>query len=99
VNAAFARHLDEDVDAMLAPFDGDSVVRIADVNLDQIAALMFFDADAAFADLVALGDDLGFNGVLVPGSDLDVGVGGFDAQFGLAGELVGFRPFVGVGAL
>jgi len=89
------RHLDDDVDAMIAPSDGEVVMRVTHINLDRIAVLMLFDADAAFADLVAFGDDFGFNRILVPGRDADVGVGRLDAQFGLAGQVVSLRPFVG----
>ena len=81
---------------MRAPFDVEVVVRIVHFDFDRVAGLMLFDANAAFADLVARGDDLGFNRVLIPSRDADVGVGRLDPQLGLAAEVVGLRPFVGV---
>ena len=47
---------------------------IVHVDFHRIAGLVFFDTNAIFADLVAGGDDLGFDGVLVPGTDADVGI-------------------------
>ena len=84
------------VDTVVAPPEVEVVVRIAHFDFDGVAGLMFFDADATFADLVALGDYLGFDRVLVPGGDADVSVGRLDAQVGLAAEGISLRPFVGV---
>ena len=39
----------------------------------------------------------GFDGVLIPSGDADVGVGSLDPQVGFAADVVGFRPFLGVG--
>src|ERR1700686_401986 len=96
VDAALTRHLNNDVDLMLAPFHVEVVVRVAHVDFNRIARLMFLDPDATFADLVARGDDLGFNRVLVPSRDTDIGVGGFDPQFRFPGHVVSLRPFVSV---
>ena len=81
---------------VVAPFDIEVVVRVAHFDLDGVAVLVLVDADAAFADLVARGFDLGFNRVLIPGGDADVGVGRFDPQVGLAGDGVRLGPFVSV---
>src|ERR1035441_2630114 len=96
VHAAFARHLDNDVNLVVAQFDIEVVVRVAHIDLDGVAVLVLFDADSAFADLVARGFNLGFDGVLVPGGDADVGVGRFDPQVGLAADVVGLGPFISV---
>src|SRR5579863_10674051 len=98
IHFSLAWHVDHNVDAALAPVDDDAMrARKAYLKLDQVTSLVLLDFDAALADLVAHGSDCGFDGVLVPGFDADVGIGGFDAQVGSAGEMIGFRPFVGAG--
>ena len=82
---------------VVAPLDVEVVVRVAHIDLDRVAVLVLLNADAVFADLVARGFDLGFDRVLIPGGDADVGVGRLDPQVGLAAEVVGLRPFVGMG--
>jgi hypothetical protein len=74
-----------------------NVVREPDLQFDRVPVLMFFDFDSACADFVVLSGDLGFDGVLVPSVDVDIGVGSFDSQIRFAGDGVGFRPVLGVG--
>ena len=69
-------------------------MRKVNFNIDRIARLAFVHANATFADLVLAGDDLGFDGVLIPGGDADVRIGSLDAQIGSATNIVGFRPFL-----
>ena len=101
VHAAFTRHLDVDIDAAVSHED-EGATRKAHVEFHRIAILMLFHENA-FPNLVACarpnlpGGDSGFDRVLIPGGDADVGVGSVDAEIGLAGEGIGFRPFVGVG--
>src|ERR1051326_7501453 len=97
VDVALARHLDDDIDAMISPLESDVVVGIAHIDFDGVAGLALVNVDPVFPDLVAAGDDLGFDRVLIPGGDANVGVGCLDAQVRLARELVGFRPFIGAG--
>src|SRR5580704_4997522 len=68
-------------------------------QFNRVSVLMFLDLDAAFADLVMLGGDLGLDGVLVPGIDMDVAVGGFDPQIRLARDGIALRPFIGMSKL
>src|SRR5580698_1269743 len=99
VQLALTRHLDDDVDPVV-PFDVhdlEIVMRKAHINLNVVAILPLFDSYAVFTDLVARGNDRGFDLVLVPGGYADVGVGGLDLQFGIAGEVVSLGPFVGCG--
>ena len=83
VHPALARHVDVDLNAMIAPADRDAVMREAHVNLDHVTRLVLFDPDAVFPDLVARGRHLGFDGVLVPGGNVDVGVGSSTRRSGL----------------
>ena len=55
VDLSLARHLDEDVDCCSNPIEANAVVGITHVDLTSVAGLVFFDADAVFADLVAAG--------------------------------------------
>ena len=94
VDPAFPRHLDDDVHAVIAEVDGQAMVRIAHVDLDRIAVLVFFDPDAAFTNLVTRRNHFGFDRILIPGANPDVGVGGLHTQVRPAGQVVRFRPFV-----
>src|SRR5580704_17265912 len=44
IDFALARHLYDHLHAMLAPIDGQAMVRKAHVNLDRVAILMLFNA-------------------------------------------------------
>src|SRR5579864_570875 len=88
VDFALARHLDDDMHAMIAPAELQIVVWIAYFDIDGIAGLMLLDANAALANLVARGDDLGFDRVLIPSGDAYVRVRGIDAKVRLAADVV-----------
>src|ERR1700722_1778164 len=84
VDFTFARDLDNNVHAMLAPFDGEIMMRKPHVDLHRVAILMLFNADAVFTDLVMRRDYLGLDRVLVPRRDANVGIGSLDPQVRLA---------------
>jgi hypothetical protein len=97
VHSAFARHADVDVNSMIATVDGDAKVvdmRIAHIDLNLIAGLALIDANAVAANFVMRGGHFGFDRILLPGGDVNVGVGSIDAQVGRAGESISFRPLV-----
>src|SRR5215471_14515867 len=97
VDASLTRHLNDDVDLVLSPFDIEVMVRITDFNFYHVAILAFVNADSTFADLVPGRDDLGFDGVLIPGRHPDIRVRGLNPQIRSAGQAVGFGPLLGAG--
>src|ERR1035437_6483976 len=72
------------------------VVRLPQLNVDRIFLLMFHNFQTAASDVPAVGRYVSLNPVLIPALDADVGVVRFDAQLGLAGQVVSLRPIVGV---
>src|SRR6267143_712729 len=95
IDAAFARHMDIDVHMMAANFEVEIVMREANLECNFIALLMIFNPDTVFPDLIAKSRDLGFNRVLFPRGNANVGVRGLHPEFRLARKFEGFRPFVG----
>ena len=72
------------------PLEVEVVAGIAHLDFERVAGLMLFPPDPTFADFVMVGDDPGFNGVLVPGIDADVGIRGLNTQLGIGAHVVGF---------
>src|SRR6516164_8971379 len=60
IDSAFTRHLDDDIDPGRPPPDDPIVMGIANLDLHRISCLSLLHPNAAFADLVPGGDDLGF---------------------------------------
>jgi hypothetical protein len=71
----------------------------AHFEFDGIAGLMVMDLDAALSETPFAGGDVGLDFLIVPGFDVNLGVGGVHAQFGSAGNVEGLRPFFGLGSL
>jgi hypothetical protein len=68
----------------------------ADVDFDGVPLLMVdnLDGAAADADVPSTRGDAGFNLILVPRFDVDIGIVCFHAKLGLAGQVVGLGPVV-----
>src|ERR1017187_717913 len=56
---------------------------------------MLHNLQAAVSDVPAMGGHPGFNLILIPGFNANVGIVRLDAQLGLAGQVVSLRPIVG----
>ena len=95
IDSAFARHVNLDLDlGMEVEVDDVNVVGKMNLQVDGIARLMLFDPKAAAANLVMIGSDARLDRVLIPGVDVDVGVGRFHAQVGLSRDGIRFRPLL-----
>jgi hypothetical protein len=73
------------------------VVRLPQLNVHRISLLMFHNFQTAISYVPAVGRYVRLNLVLIPALDADVGVVRFNAQLGLAGQVVSLRPIVRVG--
>jgi hypothetical protein len=89
-------HMDLDIDLVAVKIEIDNVhvVRKMDSEIDRVPGLVFLDFEAMVANLVMLGSHASFNGLLVPGIHMDVGVGRFDPELGPSGNRVSLGPLI-----
>lgn len=93
----FAGHADFDDSAAVPNAHDGEAVRETHVKFDRIPGLMVMDLDAALAKAPFCRGDMRFDLLFIPGIDVNLGIRGLDAQFGLAADVEGFGPFLGLG--
>src|SRR5271169_5692745 len=93
IDFSFPRHMNFNLDSVAVYVEAEhmNVVREMDFQLDRVPGLVFFDPEAMLANLVALRSHASFNGFLVPGIHMNVGVGGFHTEVGSSRNRVSFR--------
>ena len=92
VHTALLRHVDVDVHAMIADIHNVKPVGETQIDLDGVAALVFFELQSAGANLVMRTDDGRLDCLLVPGIDMNVRIGRFYSQIRGAGDVISLRP-------
>src|SRR5271170_2435960 len=73
-----------------------SVVRLLQLNVNRISLLTFNNLQTAVSYVPTVGSHARLNLVLIPGFDANAGIVRLDAQLGFAGQVISFRPIVGV---
>ena len=82
IDASLSRHVDCDVHVVAGEVANVELMRKTQSNFDGVAGLTLFDDQTTGAELVVSAGNGCFDGFLVPGIDMNVCVGGFDAQIG-----------------
>src|SRR5882724_11349423 len=72
------------------------VLRFSQLNFDDVSLLMFHNLQTAVSDVPSVGRYAGFNLVLIPRLDMNIGVPRLDAQIWLTAQVVRLHPIVGV---
>src|SRR6185437_5516368 len=72
IDLALARHVNVDVHAVIANVEGNAMMGVAHVDFNRIAVLVLVYLQSTFTYFVPRADYGRFDGVLVPGFDVDI---------------------------